>query len=45
MSGDPALYEKVVKAVNEMKFKPMRIAGQAIKTEVMIKYVQDAGVK
>lgn len=45
VSGDPALYEKAIKAVNEMKFTPRRISGRAVKTELNVKVVVDAGSK
>lgn len=45
VSGDPALYEKAVKAVNEMKFTPKRLSGRAVKTELNVKVVVDAGPK
>jgi len=45
VSGDPALYEKAVKAVSEMKFKLKRISGRAVITELNVKIVVDAGSK
>lgn len=37
--GDPALYDAAVKAVRKMKFKPKRISGQLVKTELIVRYV------
>ena len=42
ISGNPALYQSAVKAVNDMKFKPRIISRRAVKTEMIVKYVEES---
>jgi len=43
--GNPAFYKKTIKAVNEMKFTPKVLSGRPVKTEVIVRFVIDAGSK